>query len=277
MKTPAVCIIDVGARLPVPDYLIRLAPVSEIISYEPDIEAAQVLQTFLRNSGFKEFAVRPIAVGGREETRTINKTKNPNSSSIYRVSSNFRERYGNAHWNQEDSFEVELTTLDIEASRMLSNARKLHLPIILKLDIQGGEIEALEGAVEILTNKVVAVIVEVDMIGAYDLGPTFFRIGSLLERFGFQLFGFLEIHYRSSFFQESKIKPEGRERFSWGDAIFFKDYLVSQSSTPTVEQLIGLVLAAYTTDYIDFAREVLRKNPILSKLLPKEIYSKLCL
>lgn len=275
MTVASICILDVGARLPLPKYYDRIENLSSIVAIEPDPQAANDVRRSLENSRFVEWDVCEVAIGATPGARLIYRCRNPNASSFYKVDPSFKERYGNSHWDEIDSFESPVNSIEALYRDTFLRHTRTNLPIILKVDIQGGEFDALLGARELLRSRVVAVIVEVDCIGAYELGPTFFRIGRLLERFGFSFFGFEELHFRSRCFRESGLKPRGSERIFWGNAIFFQDVHREQNRCRSDEFLQGLALAAFALDFLDFSSELLQLNPRLSKMIPEQILCQL--
>jgi hypothetical protein len=86
-------------------------------------------------------------------------------------------------------------------------------PDILKLDLQGAELLALQGAGERIA-EVTALIIEVEFNAIYEGQPLFGEVDAYLRRHGFQLFNLYELWTR----------PEGR--ISAGDALYLRPELL---------------------------------------------------
>lgn len=80
---------------------------------------------------------------------------------------------------------------------------------ILKMDIQGGEIMALQGASDLLSKQAIRLIyTEVLFAKLYDQQANFYQIANFLESYGYRLYGLYDLHYGSN------------GTLGWGDAIF---------------------------------------------------------
>lgn len=102
-----------------------------------------------------------------------------------------------------DKVEVEIRTLDDECRRLGLDSIDL-----LKLDVQGYELEVLRGASGLLNRrKIRLVYTETYFKPQYHNQPLFWEIGSYLSGFGFSLVDFYDLYYNE-------------EQVLWGDAIF---------------------------------------------------------
>ena len=89
---------------------------------------------------------------------------------------------------------------------------------ILKMDIQGGELQALKGATEMLGRGAISLIaLEVLFKPLYKAQPLFWEVSDYLRSFGYGLHGLFECHYHS---RNSHV-------LSWADAIFIAPQLQS--------------------------------------------------
>jgi FkbM family methyltransferase len=80
---------------------------------------------------------------------------------------------------------------------------------ILKLDIQGSELKALQGAERMLSEQRVSLIFTEVMFGPeYDQQTYYHELASFLAKYGYQLFRFYELAYTAE------------RALDWGDAIF---------------------------------------------------------
>jgi FkbM family methyltransferase len=82
---------------------------------------------------------------------------------------------------------------------------------ILKMDIQGGELQALKGAAGLLAQGAISLIaLEVLFKPLYKNQPLFWDVSDYLRSFGYGLHGLFECHYHS----------KNPHVLSWADAIF---------------------------------------------------------
>jgi FkbM family methyltransferase len=89
---------------------------------------------------------------------------------------------------------------------------------ILKMDIQGGELQALKGAAEMLGRGAISLIaLEVLFKPLYKAQPLFWEVSDYLRSFGYGLHGLFECHYHS----------RNPHVLSWADAIFIAPRLQS--------------------------------------------------
>src|SRR5476651_212342 len=92
-----------------------------------------------------------------------------------------------------------------------STDQRLETVDILKMDIQGGELQALKGAAGLLGRGAISVIaLEVLFKPLYKAQPLFWDVADHLRSFGYGLHGLFECHYHS----------RNPNVLSWADAIF---------------------------------------------------------
>ncbi|HZD36613.1 MAG TPA: FkbM family methyltransferase [Nitrososphaeraceae archaeon] len=85
---------------------------------------------------------------------------------------------------------------------------------IVKLDIQGGELEALRGAPDLLSSTVKLVYSEIQFVPLYEGACLYFELASFLEKIDFHLYQFYDL----------KSAPDGR--LIYGDALFARSYVL---------------------------------------------------
>jgi FkbM family methyltransferase len=96
---------------------------------------------------------------------------------------------GHVQGDASTQLEVELTTIDAVAEETGK------WPDLIKLDLQGAEGPALEGARKAL-EKAEMVIAEFGVLDAYKERTRCTQLLSILERSGFQLYDIVDLHYR---------------------------------------------------------------------------------
>jgi FkbM family methyltransferase len=156
----------------------RLFPEAQIYSFEPLSDpAAQFARAFAEDSKTKLFT---CALGPNSGTAPIYVTTRDDSSSLLKP--------GTA---QSEIFGVQAARTDEVAVRRLSEcvtAEAVESPALLKVDVQGGELDVLEGASDLI-DKFDALYIECSFVELYDGQPLFGDVARTTEKFGFRLRG----------------------------------------------------------------------------------------
>lgn len=177
------CVLYVGANVGqyVEGYL-RSFPTADLILYEPDPDLfRKLVKKFGDNPriNLKQQAVSSL--NGREFLhRTSLLTNGRMSSSLLRMAPRHTEWSEGSE--QKDKVEVETVYLDAEDYSKYSK-------ILLKLDIQGMELQALRGAQKLLGTKINAVDTEVSFQQLYFGESHWLEVVEYLNSLGFYVFG----------------------------------------------------------------------------------------
>ncbi len=156
----------------------------KVVSIEPQIEAHQQLLAQVANYPtwqiYKRCALADVA--GKAQ---INVTQNSESSSLLALTDSASQTdAGIAVIRQE---EVEMTTLDIIAKDL--NFLATHSAIYLKLDLQGHELKALQGATSLLQAPQLKVVqLEMALHSTYQNEPDWLVLIDYMKISGFDLF-----------------------------------------------------------------------------------------
>ncbi|MBL7817132.1 MAG: FkbM family methyltransferase [Saprospiraceae bacterium] len=128
------------------------------------------------------------AVGSQAGTTEINIAERITASSLLEMDGNTEGYYGDILKTQRRET-IEITTLDA--------ALPADKPVdILKMDVQGFELEVLKGANQTLKRTKV-IVLEVNNHDGYKGAPTYFEIDAFLRLYGFELFDLLP-NYREA-------------------------------------------------------------------------------
>jgi FkbM family methyltransferase len=176
-------IIDVGANEgQFADEILNIFPQAEIYSFEPLKDCYQKLESKFKNH--KRIHTNNFALGERNGEIVFQRSSASPSSSILQMS----RLHKNLFPYTADLYEekVNLKRLD----EVLS-ADQLEAGVLLKIDVQGAEMQVIKGADKILKN-VDIIISEVSYASLYENQPLAKEIIYLLESFGFKYIGNLE-------------------------------------------------------------------------------------
>lgn len=176
-------ILDVGANEgQFAHKLIELDFDGKIFSFEP-IEA--VFQTLQKNaSPFPNWTPVHMGVGRQPGEHIINVSENLASSSLYAVNNESVSVDPTTRTSRQESIKV--TTID---TFMRENG-PLEKELLLKLDIQGYELEALHGALENLS-QFKLIQAELSFTKVYEGAPLYNEVIAFMERYGFEIFTFI--------------------------------------------------------------------------------------
>jgi len=173
-------IYDIGANVGTWSLLAKsLIPGASVHAFEP---LAKHQKEFLRNfADATDVTLHPIALGSACATETFHITDFSDASSLLQPNETSRSHFG----------VQEVERLPIQVFRLDDYRREKQLawPDLIKLDIQGFELEALKGAPECL-KSVRAVIAEVSFIEYYEGQCLFHDVVGYLAKSGLFLRAF---------------------------------------------------------------------------------------
>lgn len=192
-------LVDVGANIG--DFVngaASLKSFESVYAFEPQpschADLRQILQTIPRST------LIPSAVGRCEGSLELHVTANSRMASGLRPEARMDAAYASDDFAVTEKITVSMVTLDSAIPDDVEIG-------LLKIDVQGFEIEVLAGAASTL-QRTRAILAEVNYVQHYENGATFNEIYTELHALGFQLFGV------SAPFMSTKAEP------LWADAIF---------------------------------------------------------
>lgn len=198
-------IFDIGANIgQTTAKYSSLFPESTIYSFEPLPESFQKLHRRFKGNNL----VKPIqlAVSDKVGKRKFYVNQDSGTDSLlptvdevgYWVAPNIIKNIA--------TIEVPVTTIDDFCRQVSINEIQ-----ILKMDIQGGELMALEGATEKLSQGFISLIyTEILFVPIYEGEALFYEICNFLSGYGYTLFNMYNFYYAKN----GQVK--------WGDAIFIR-------------------------------------------------------
>lgn len=176
-------IIDVGANSgQFTKVCSKYYPNSPIYSFEPMPDFYnKIKKKFEKSPNIKTCN---YALGNEKGFISFNKNEYGHVSSILDIDKN------NIHYPNE-----KLTKIEVEISTLNEFFKTIPIasPSLLKLDVQGYELEVLKGGSEIV-KQIDYIIVEANLEKLYDKQPTFTELNEHLNNIGFELNGMLDFN-----------------------------------------------------------------------------------
>jgi FkbM family methyltransferase len=177
-------VVDIGAnRGQFSAIARRLFPAAQIYSFEPlPGPAASFSKAFARDSRIRLFN---NAIGPVSGSASIYVTTRDDSSSLLKPGA-----------AQSEIFGVRTERVDQIAVRRLSecvSGGDLRAPALLKIDVQGGELDVLEGSADLIAGFD-AIYVECSYLQLYEKQPLYADIARWTDKHGFSLAGVYNQH-----------------------------------------------------------------------------------
>jgi len=174
-------IVDAGASNGrVASKLLRCCPSARVFAFEPNPMYAGDLKE--RAAEDSRISPQHFALSNRAGKVRLNVTESPGMTSLFAVSEQLQKAYPKETAVKE-ALEVECITID-EWVKANGNPRIE----LMKLDIQGGELLALKGAVEELKRSTLLIYSEIFFNPLYQGGALYSEIDLFLREQGFSLF-----------------------------------------------------------------------------------------
>jgi len=188
---------------------------SQIIGFETDKDLCEKLNKEA-SSGYNFFYQ---ALGQKNEKRNFYNTENPMCSSLYQPNEKFLERYQTLEVVKLKNI-TQIDTVSLDHFVLENKIEKIDL---IKIDIQGGELDVFKGGKNTLKNTLF-IISEVEFNTLYINQPLFGDVHNFLIKENFMFNKFLGLDGRT-------IKPTiinnnmdfAGTQHMWSDAIFVKD------------------------------------------------------
>jgi FkbM family methyltransferase len=245
-----VIIADIGAANGLPENLRPLAGIARILFFEPDREAAKVLQRELVESGHAGAQVLAVALAGTDGPRSFYITNVPTGSSLLKPGSEFFHTFGNP-----DYF-YPVREVTVETRRLDGVLAENQLPRLdfLKIDTQGAELEILQGLGRVFTDQTLCVELEIGYPGSYVDQPGFGQLDAMITEAGFYLFDLRLAsadrhhkgdgdYYRREIFHVAKNSQSITKRIGEADAVYFRrtDQVLAQKDAAVARRLMVMM------------------------------------
>ncbi len=244
-------VIDVGARLieeSIEEYyrpLLSYSDNSRVIAFDVDEEACAQIQ---RAQGDKATVISAV-LGRKRETRTFYTTHCRLSSSLYKPQPLLNSGVEHTFASDVDyTSQVETVSLDEAISGQgITNVS------LLKIDVQGAELDVLEGSQDVL-QKTLMIVAEVEFQALYENQPLFGDVCEYLAGVGFHFHRFFKMLGMCPPYELAS--KNGLLAQLWSDAVFVPSGSRLISMSP--EDKLRLALMANQYDVFDLCSELLR-------------------
>ena len=231
------------------------APNLSIYGFDADADACDEANAELetRQINWKEIHI-PLAIGKAIEERTLYVTKHPMCSSLYPPNEPYLERFAGLPElvNLDFSFEIDTTTLDA-----FCQEEEVNEIDFMQIDVQGADLDVLEGARNILNCGTLAIQIEVEFSHLYTNQPLFADVDTFLRKHDFTLFD-VSKSYRLR--ARSPICSSARAgQLLWGDASYFRDLIREDmdGKLKSPDRILKLACIADIMNFPDYALEIL--------------------
>jgi FkbM family methyltransferase len=244
-------IVDVGAAYGLPRHLGALERVALVCFFEPHEERARELrQVYMKERGLSNVRVFTDALAAQEGLRTLHVTNVPTGSSLLVPGGEFMEEFG------DPSYFFPLKKVEVHTRRLadvLAQAGIARADAI-KLDVQGAELEVLEGLGSGLSVDTLGIELEIGLPGAYLEQPSLGQVQAFMDARGFRLYDLRPVsHHRSldgdrtgytrRVFEVSADSRSLTKRITEADGLFFRkpDILLDRRDAGAVRRLAVLL------------------------------------
>ncbi|WP_309741750.1 FkbM family methyltransferase [Chamaesiphon sp. OTE_20_metabat_361] len=175
-----ICIYDVGACIGTFTILAKgLFPNSIVHAFEPLPDHFQRLKS--DTQGITNINLHQIGLGAENKVTRINVTNNSDSSSILKPSTQIKK-----YWDIStvEVREIKIYRLD---DYVKNETHSIQMPDLIKLDVQGYELEVLEGAYRCLM-QATWIIIEISFEELYEGQPLFHEIVNFMAKNDYYLY-----------------------------------------------------------------------------------------
>ena len=203
-------LIDVGAYhgFWIENY-IRFFPNLDAHLIEPFRDSFEVLKNRYRNN--KNVKIYNLAFSNVSGQKKVNINTKAYTNSLLELDSKAADSWQNDELKNLSKKNITSVTIDEFAKKY--NLKQINF---LKLDVQGHESKVLEGAKELLENKLIDfILLEVIVVPTYKNQSRVSEIFSIFEKYKYQLYGIYDIE-----------KNPKREKIQQFDAIFYSSNLI---------------------------------------------------
>jgi FkbM family methyltransferase len=251
-------IIDVGARGGLNERWQPFGQFVEMVGFEPDEVECKRLAESDQTGGRVRFL--PYALGGGRARRTFHMCQQPRCSSLYPPNEAFAASF--AAGIADSMRLVRTIEMDVQPLDEIAAAEGLR-PDCLKIDVQGAELEVLQGG-ERMLGSVKLVELEVEFNPQYVGQPLFGEIDTYMRTQGFALLGLRRTLWRRRAAIGPGLSVAGGQ-IVHGDVLYINERRLGAGPTDRVELAKWLLLLSAYRQH-DYVLELLDRSPAAAAL-----------
>lgn len=197
------------------EIILEYFPNSEIIGFELDKDLCEKLN----KESQKGFKFYHQALGYKNERRILYNTMDPQCSSLYEPNQKFLEKYQALNM----MYLKNITEIDTVSLDHFCFENKIENIDLIKIDIQGAELDVFKGANNILKHTL-CIISEVEFVPFYKNQPLFGDVYNFLIKEDFMLVKFLGFggRYMKPILIQNEVSGS-RSQHLWADVFFIRN------------------------------------------------------
>ena len=237
-------LLDIGAAGGIQSRWEKVSKYLNYIGVEPDPRSNKGLE---QNNKFKNTKILNTFAWSEEKEIEFNLCKKPMVSSAYKPNRELLDQFSNA-----DRFDIVKKEL-LQAKPLFKDKGYQKIDFI-KLDIQGGELNALKGLEESL-NNCLGMEIEVEFSEIYKSQPLFGDVHNFLESKGFYFFDFISLN------RWERNSHNNFGRCIWGDGLWMKELKTFNTSDTEIYLKYAAICSIYgKTEEAIYSMQLLGKE-----------------
>lgn len=271
---------DVGSRGGALEDFHPAAPFTQVIGFEPDEEECSRLNHAAADgrNAWRAEKHHQVALGREEAELDLRVCNDRFYSSTLEPEQQLPMEFG----REQDFRVVDRLKMNVRCMNHFLPQQEITDIDFIKVDVQGTELEILQGGSQIIESKVLGVRSEVEFSSLYVNQPLFSEMELHLRAQGFYLADWLyQRHWRNTpahehaQYNRRSQTPYSRGRLIHSDALFLRDHhWVARHMEDAETKLCRLILIALLYHHIDLAGSILpliRENSII-KGVPSTVW-----
>lgn len=212
-------ILDIGAMMlqgmPKEYCSISDRGYARVVGFEPVAKECERLNLRYQNTGMRFL---PYFIGNGD-TQNFYLTNHSMTASLFEPNFKLLNLFENL------SEHLQIVSVEKVSTHRLDDIKEIDFPVeYIKMDIQGAELQALQGATRKLLKDVLVIHTEVAWVELYKNQPLFAEIDSFLRAHGFILHKILGYGSRHFKLTSGKATAGTGEQMLWSDVVFMRDF-----------------------------------------------------
>lgn len=232
------------------------APNLTIYGFDADADACEAANADLeaRQINWREKHI-PAALARSVGEAPLYVTQDRRCTSLYPPNTAYLRRFIGISELTELDFTVDIETTTLDTVCQVEGINEIDF---IQIDVQGANLQVLEGGTEIVGSSVLAIQIEVEFSHLYKDQPLFADVDVYLRQQGFTLF---DLATPSCCVRSPLHSNEHPGQLLWADAIYFRDLIRQDLDSPlkTPAQILKLACIADILNFTDYSLELLEQ------------------